>query len=210
MLRLEIQYTIDKQERMKQTRQQRRNFIIGLIILCLLSGIVIVTLINSHQKIKIRNTMLEKQSVELELDVKNKRLSGYLMALIKKNEIISQVSEKLIKIEETASNPETKNAIGKMSKELLNQTDNKLLEEFSARFQEVHVGFYDALLHKYPELTQNDMRLCAYLRLNMSTKEISELTGQTIISLENARYRLRKKFGINNSDINLVTFIHQI
>jgi len=54
------------------------------------------------------------------------------------------------------------------------------------------------------------MKLCAFLRLNMTTKEIAELTGQQIHTLENARYRLRQKLGITSSDVNLVTFLAQI
>jgi DNA-binding CsgD family transcriptional regulator len=63
---------------------------------------------------------------------------------------------------------------------------------------------------KYPDLTQSELKLCAFLRLNMSTKEISELTGQRILTIDHARYRLRKKLGISNSEINLVTFLSQI
>ena len=62
----------------------------------------------------------------------------------------------------------------------------------------------------FPDLSPSEQRLCAFLRLNMSTKEISELTGQRISSLETARYRLRKKLGITNSHINLITFLNNI
>ena len=65
-------------------------------------------------------------------------------------------------------------------------------------------------MEKFPNLTPNEQRLCAFLKLNMSTKDISELTGQTINAIEMARYRLRKKLHISGKDENLITFLSQI
>jgi len=78
------------------------------------------------------------------------------------------------------------------------------------RFKQVHVEFYKNLIDKYPELTSGELRLCAFLRLNLSTKEIAQLTGQNIKALEMARFRLRKKMGIADSDTNLVVYLSGI
>ncbi|MCD4747537.1 MAG: hypothetical protein K8R58_14675, partial [Bacteroidales bacterium] len=64
--------------------------------------------------------------------------------------------------------------------------------------------------NKFPDLTANEKKLCAFLRLNMTTKDISAITHQTSNSIEVARTRLRKKLNLSNKDINLVTFISQI
>jgi DNA-binding CsgD family transcriptional regulator len=204
------QYNLEKLEKQRQIQQQRRNFFIGFIFFGLITGIVIVVLINSRQRIKVKNALLENQSISSELNFKNKELSINLMALIKKNEMLADISNNLIELEKEAKTSETKLAIDKISKKIRHNSDDKLLKEFSTRFQEVHEGFYDALLKKYPDLTQNELKLCAFLKLNMSSKDISELTGQSIFALENARYRLRKKLGISNSNVNLVTFLSQI
>jgi tetratricopeptide (TPR) repeat protein len=210
LLKLEIQYNQDKLERARQIKQQRRNFLTGLVFVILMSLIINAILIISRQKIKVKNTLLEKESVEKELDFKSKELSINVMALMKKNEMLADISKRLVQIEKIAISEETKNAISNIYKELRKSTDDKIINEFSVRFQQVHAGFYEALLSKYPELTQNDLKLCAYLRLNMSTKDISELTGISKLTIENARYRLRKKLGITNSETNLVTFLLQI
>jgi tetratricopeptide (TPR) repeat protein len=210
LLKLEFQYNLEKLEKQRQIEQQQRNFIIGFIFFSLITGIVIVVLINSRQRIKVKNALLENQSIASELNFKNKELSINLMALIKKNEMLADISNNLIELEKEAKTSETKYAIDKISKKIQHNSDDKLLKEFSTRFQEVHEGFYDALLKKYPDLTQNELKLCAFLKLNMSSKDISELTGQSIFALENARYRLRKKLGISNSNVNLVTFLSQI
>ncbi|PKP49521.1 MAG: hypothetical protein CVT94_04985 [Bacteroidetes bacterium HGW-Bacteroidetes-11] len=210
LLKLEFQYNLEKLEKQRQIQQQRRNFFIGFIFFGLITGIVIVVLINSRQRIKVKNALLENQSISSELNFKNKELSINLMALIKKNEMLADISNNLIELEKEAKTSETKLAIDKISKKIRHNSDDKLLKEFSTRFQEVHEGFYESLLKKYPDLTQNELKLCAFLKLNMSSKDISELTGQSIFALENARYRLRKKLGITNSSVNLVTFLSQV
>jgi tetratricopeptide (TPR) repeat protein len=210
LLKMELQYDTDKKERIQQIKQQRKNFLTGFIILSLISIVIIVVLINSRQRIKVKNTILQNDNLEKELNFKNKELSINLMALMKKSEMLSDISKKLVRIENKAVKEETREAIAEIRRELRKNTDNKIWNEFSTRFQEVHADFYDSLIKKYPDLTQNELKLCAYLRLNMSTKDISELTGQSRIALENARYRLRKKFNITNSEVNLVTFLLQI
>jgi tetratricopeptide (TPR) repeat protein len=210
MLKLEIQYNQDKLEKARQIKQQRKNFLTGLAFVILISLIINAILIISRQKIRVKNTLLEKESIEKELEFRSKELSINVMALMKKSELLGDISHKLVEIEKIAISEETKNAISKIYNELRKSTDDKLLNEFSAQFQEVHAGFYATLLSKFPDLTQNDLKLCAYLRLNMSTKDISELTGTSKLTLENARYRLRKKLGISSSDTNLVTFLLQI
>ena len=115
-----------------------------------------------------------------------------------------------MKLETNAKGDETKQAIHKISQDLRTNTDDKMLNEFSLRFQEVHAGFYEKLLQAYPDLSQNELKLCAFLRLNMSTKDIAELTGQQLASIDKARYRLRKKLELPGSETNLVTFLSQI
>jgi DNA-binding CsgD family transcriptional regulator len=73
----------------------------------------------------------------------------------------------------------------------------------------VHNDFYDKLNEKFPNLSANEKRLCAFLRLNMSTKEISAITYQSINSITVARSRLRKKLELD-SDENLISFLESI
>lgn len=208
--KLELQYVYEKKEFKRQLDQQATNTIMYIIILSLLSGLVILGLILSKHRLRSKFVLLEKEKIESELNIKDRELTVNLISLIKKNEMLSDMSNKLIQLELSAKGNETKDALTKISQELRNSTDNKMLNEFTLRFQEVHAGFYEKLLKTYPELTQNELKLCAFLRLNMSTKDISELTGQQLASIDHARYRLRKKLNISNSETNLVTFLSQI
>lgn len=210
LFKLEYQYNYEKRDKERQLKAQRNYYIMGFIILGLLSFTGMVLLFYSRQKIKIRNSELQKQKIAADLNFKNKELTINLMALMKKNELLADVSKKLIKIEKNNSPEEISKSIKSLNKEIRQTTDDKIWKEFSLRFNQTNSEFYDSLTSKYPDLTQNELKLCAYLRLNMTSKEIAELTGQRILTLENARYRLRKKLGITGSDTNLVNFLSQL
>ena len=81
--------------------------------------------------------------------------------------------------------------------------------EFEMRFKEIHEDFYTQLGQLFPNLTPNELRLCAFLKLNLSTKEISSITYQSPESIKTARYRLRKKLNLDR-DSNLTSFLHSL
>ena len=162
-----------------------------------------------HQKEK--EMMLSKEhNLEMELEYKKKELTLNVMSFMKVNEMLSEIYEKIIQSAKSAQHQETKDFLKKIGKEVQKSTDTESMKEFSLRFKEVNKDFFDKLLAKYPELSSSELKLCAFLKLNMSTKEICELTGQQQKAIETARYRLRQKLGIANSDVKLITFINQI
>ena len=154
--------------------------------------------------------LLEKEVHEREIEFKNKEMVINVMSLMKKNEMLAELSEKLVHIEQEATSSESRETIKKVARELQKSQEEEIWKEFSTRFKEVHGEFYNTLLHKFPTLSPNELKLCAFLRLNMSSKDIAELTGQRVSTLETARYRLRQKLGIANSDVNLITFLSSI
>jgi hypothetical protein len=83
-------------------------------------------------------------------------------------------------------------------------------KEFEMRFREVHREFYDKLMAINPALTLNEKRLCAFLRLDMTSKEISAITGQSIRAIEQARIRLRKQLGLTNQQVSLSAFLSSL
>ncbi|MCK9422342.1 MAG: tetratricopeptide repeat protein [Bacteroidales bacterium] len=222
--KFELQYIYEKKEFERQQNQQTKNIIILIIIFGLIAGLVVLGLVFSRYRLKSKlvvlekekivlekeNVELEKEKIKSELEIKDRELTVNLISLIKKNEILADISNKLAHLEYIANGKETKETIAKISQELRNSTDDKMFNEFSQRFQEVHAGFYEKLLQTYPDLSQNELKLCAFLRLNMSTKDIAELTGQQLASIDTARYRLRKKLALSSSETNLVTFLSQI
>jgi hypothetical protein len=132
------------------------------------------------------------------------------MNLLKKNEFLVEHTNQLVDIQKKATEEEIKMDILRLINALQRDSTNDMWEEFELRFKQVHSGFYSRLLQKFPDLTSNELKLCALLKLNLSTKEICELTGQRPASLDVARSRLRKKLELPTSQTNLVAFLSQI
>lgn len=207
---LEMIYEIEKEERERKVKEERRELFTGIIFFSLLAGIIILLILLSRYRIKVRLSKLKQQKLKDDLHYKQKEITTNVMSLMKKNEMLTDINERLIEIREKAISEETKNAISNIGVEIENNTQEKIWEEFEIRFKQVHADFYSNLIKQYPDLSPNEIRLCAFLKLNLSTKEISSITGQSPRSLEVARYRLRKKMGITSSPVNLTTFISQI
>ena len=184
------------------------------LLIILLSGLIIFSFLILYiiQRNRVRrktleqkNTLLEKEKLSGALEFKNKELTTNVMYLLKKNEFISAISDKLKNINFDSIN-KNNDAIDRIISELDKSISEDNWSDFEVRFQEVHVGFYNKLSKKYHDLTPNELRLCAFLRLNMTSKEIADITLQSADSIKTARYRLRKKLGIGRED-NLVTFL---
>ncbi len=207
---LEFQYNMEKKEQEKKIAQQNRDFIILLFIISLIVVILIVLFLFTRQKMIAKNSRLEQQRLQAEVEFKNKELTSNVIGVIKKNEILAEISEKLLLIEHKTAQKEIKDDIFKLSGEIEQTMNTKIWDEFEKRFTSVHNDFYSKLMDKYPDLTPNELKLCAFLRLNITTKDISELTGQQVSAIEVARYRLRKKLKLSNTQVNLVAFLSQI
>jgi len=109
---------------------------------------------------------------------------------------------------------QNKNSISKvpphivhLSNEMRKIIEMQIWEDLELHFEQIHETFYMNLLSQCPTLTKNERRLCAYLRLNLSTKDISSLTLQTVRSIEVARIRLRNKLGLKGTSEDLNMFM---
>ena len=92
---------------------------------------------------------------------------------------------------------------------LLLLENNNNWDEFHFYFEQVHPQFYEKLETQYPTLTSKEKRLCAFIALGLSTKEIADITFREVRSCESSRNRLRKKLGVE-PDVDLTNFIRQI
>jgi tetratricopeptide (TPR) repeat protein len=210
LAQLELLYDLEKKDQERKIQTQRKDFITVLIIISLVVLVIFSILLLFRYRIKVRYSKLEQQKLKNELEFKNKEMATNVMALMKKNEMLSDITSQLIKIEEQATKEETKSSIRKVALEIEKSTQEKIWEEFEMRFKQVHSEFYDKLHQRFPDLSPNEQRLCAFLKLNLATKEISAITGQNARAIEMARFRLRKKLGISTQEVNLVAFISQI
>ena len=208
---LEMQYELEKQEQTNKLEQQKRKYQNIILIGSLILGLIVISLLYFVKSGKAKKSKLEKGLLQEKLEQKNKELTTYVMYLVKKNELISSISQQLIKVKLNVANADNKIVLDGLINEMkTNIKDDDTWKEFEIRFQEVHAGFYNKLASKHPALSVNERRLAAFLKLNMTTKEISAITYQSITAIEVARTRLRKKLGIANSETNLVSFFAQV
>ena len=189
-------------------KRKRLNLIYFVLSIGLLLILIIVLLLLRLEKNKKKKVEIEKNRLTEKLDHTNKELTTYVMYLLRKNEFILSIIEKLKKARLDAK-PENKIIIAELISELKSNTESLSWEEFELRFQEVHTDFYDRLRQKFPDLSANEIRLCAFFRLNMTTKEIAAITYQSLNSIKVARYRLRKKLQLPQ-DENLIKFFSQL
>jgi tetratricopeptide (TPR) repeat protein len=208
---LELLYEFEKINQEKIIKQQRKDYLFVITVTILVSlFVIIIILLLTRQRIRRKNALMEKKQLESKLEIKNKELASNVMSLMRKNEVLSEMGQKLMVIQDEAVKDETKSAIKRIAVELEKNTDSEIWDEFEIRFKQVHGAFYERLNNKFPDLSPNEQKICAFLRLNMSTKEISELTGQRVNTIEIARTRLRKKLQITNTKINLISFLSKV
>lgn len=143
----------------------------------------------------------EREKLMLEVENKNRELSNAALNLIRKNEVLQRLKDDLL---DARHEPRAMQKILRLIDEHLEGDHD--WEIFEESFNRVHDDFFKRLMHDFPDLTPGDMRLAAYLKMNLSSKEIAPLLNISVRGVENKRYRLRKKLGLSE-EANLTEFI---
>lgn len=133
---------------------------------------------------------LQQEKHLAEIEHKNAQLANSTLCLVNKNEILNEIREKL--------NPHQKaDSIHEVVQFINSNTDiDQDWLKFKVTFEEVHPGFFDRLGSAIPNLTEHDIRLLSYLRINLSSREIAGLMNVTLDATNKSRQRLRKKLGL--------------
>ena len=156
----------------------------------------------------------EKEIIELqneklinEVIYKNKELADASMHLVERGDALVKVKDELQQLyKKTGGNHDVKKAIQLVSDI---EKNNSNWEQFSTHFDEVNNGFLNKLKLKFPSLTNTDLKVCAYLQLKLSTKEIAQLMNISIRGVEISRYRLRKKLQLTTEQ-SLNNFLNEV
>ena len=137
---------------------------------------------------------LENEKLQLDIENKNRELAVSTMSMIKKNQFLNKIKNDLKKAD---SNQLISKVIKTIDKNLNNEDDWKFFEE---AFNNADTEFLKKIKSVHKELTKNDLKLCAYLRLNLSSKDIAPLLNISLRSVEIKRYRLRKKMKLTHNE----------
>lgn len=145
------------------------------------------------------------EKLEHEVAYKSKMLANSAMTMVQKNNMLNELKE-VIKNE--SSHTDSVQAVrGKLLKLIdRNLNSDESWEIFDRNFAEVHQDFIERFTAAHPDITPGDLRLAAYIRMNLSSKEIAPLLQISVRSVENKRYRLRKKMNLS-SDTNLSEYL---
>lgn len=217
---LQMQFNVSEKDRKLHLIEQE-NEIIKLTNILLWGGIAIIiaiaiAVIQFLRKINNRNKQLlqtkealmqaieeqkrlKENQLQNDLDHKESQLSALALQMLRKNELLQELNEKL----EQQSQPEARQLI---SRELNRE---KEWDDFNLYFEGLNKNFFNRLKEAFPEITPNDLRICALIKMNMSIKEMAAIMNISADSVKTARYRLRKKLQLNTED-NLTEFLMKL
>ncbi len=231
---LQKEQTLQMQEKQLQIYQQqarlqaliRNGLLLGLLVLLVMGYLVV-----SRQRLKIRknkelleksrqihaseqalavaaleNVRLKEKELRQELDYKNKELTSYTINFIQKNELMEELKAGIEQLKKSQDR-EVAHKLNGLNRLVENSLHiDRDWEDFKRHFEEVHKDFFKTLKEQCAELTNNELKLCALLKLNMNLKEAASMLGISPESVKTARYRLRKKLNLSR-DENLVDHI---
>lgn len=214
---LKIKFDNDKIEKANTTRiellEKKRK--INLLQLYILIGITIVISLvvfifytkNKYQKILLKSTLTEKTYLQEELKYRFSELEFFALHIVQKNNLLTELKNdfKALKGKESTSS-DINSIVLKINNTI---KKNKDLELFSKRVDEVNASFYKILESKFPDLTNNEKKLCTLIKLNLTCKEIAVLNDVSEGAITMARYRLRKKLEIEH-DENLNEYLQNV
>jgi ligand-binding sensor domain-containing protein/DNA-binding CsgD family transcriptional regulator len=153
---------------------------------------------------------LKNEKLESEIKFKNSELASSAMHLVKKGELLSKIRGELTQMMKDIENPQAVAELKKMIKTLNEEESiDAEWENVTKHFDIVHADFVKQVKNRHPGITPNELKLCAYLRMNLTTKEIAQLMNISVRGVEISRYRLRKKLQIS-TEVNLVQFLMEL
>lgn len=187
------------------------NVMLSFYLLLITVSLYIIYKVNKeHFQKKLKQEQIENEKIIVQIkneklvqdiESKNKELALTKMSIIRKNELLNSIKREL--------RDEEKNNLNVVRLIERNLNNNKDWEFFVETFNNYDKGFLDRLKKLHPDLTHNDLRLSVYLRMNLTSKEISRLMNISVKSVETKRYRLRKRMSLEHTS-NLIDYILQI
>ena len=162
-------------------------------------------LLREKEKINAAKIHLEEDVIE-----KSKQLANYTLLLSQKKELFSDLQLDLKSLREINKNDDFRKRIGNMFQKLhQNKIGEEFMEIFDVNFEKVNHNFFEKLKELNPSLTKRELRLCAFVKMDLSNKEIAPLLSISIRGVENARYRVRKKLNVQHEE-NFASYLESL
>lgn len=202
-----------KQEEFKR-HQDRQTFFISAGTLSLVIIFLLIyfhfrkkAIIISKKETELENTRLLQEKMEQEIKSRNEIMEIKRIQQYQTDKLVEDIIDKMEKIETKITDKEIRNEIKGLCSNIRHSKSESQWKEMNQFIPEFNSTFFNNLIKDYPDLSINERRLCALLNLNMTTKEISEITKQSVHSINIARGRLRNKLGLTGSNETLQEFL---
>ena len=179
----------------------------GTVVFLFIQSVVISQVFAHYREetfkksIELSKTEEARKNMEIELGDKEKELADYTLSMIQRNRLLEEMDQI---ISETKTNKETETVASVLNKfdrlTNLNRQSNNQWEDFNRYFGNVHHDFFNKLKTSYPQISGNDLRHCALIKMNLSLKESAEILGVDVGSVKVARYRMKRKMDLNEED----------
>jgi tetratricopeptide (TPR) repeat protein len=205
LLEMQTKYEVDIKneqikllEKEKQLTQQRYIILAISLLLVVLASLYVIGL--KHRKAKEKQLRYESEIQEAtdKIGTKQRELTLKAMQISQQENSLSFLRDQLESF--NAEHPETQESMQGLLSRINLQLKQNAFNDFERYFIEVHPEFYSKLKRKYEDLSQNELRVCALLRLNLSSKQIADITGRSVRSVESTRTTIRKKMGLTMQD----------
>ncbi|GAB1857046.1 hypothetical protein MHTCC0001_18820 [Flavobacteriaceae bacterium MHTCC 0001] len=197
-------YETEKKEQQIQLQKkeidllEKRGEINTLYLILLGLGLLLSLIAFYALQQKLKRSKTEKEKLNLELDFKKKELTTHALHLAKKNEVLENLKQQAKTFKSSENFQKGYNQLIRTINFDLKDDNN--WENFSRYFEQVHSGFNTTVKQKFPEVTPNELRLMALLKMNLTSKEIANILNISPEGIKKARYRLRKKLGISTEE----------
>ena len=200
--KLETQILLsEKQSELNESKIKYNTYLYILIIGSVILVFSLVTIRVNYNYQKERNIRLE-----IEQTVTQSKLEKKQLELVSKTNFIAQRNEYLDSLKQNIKKikKDRQSSVG-LSQGIEKDIDKiigseKVFKNFESQFTEVYPDFFKSLVLRYGKLSQNDLRLCAYIKMNQTTNQIAQITGVSIRTVETRRYRLGKKLKLAKSE----------
>tara|TARA_B100001057_G_scaffold498638_1_gene606369 strand:+ start:19086 stop:20810 length:1725 start_codon:yes stop_codon:yes gene_type:complete len=190
-----------KQSELNESKIRYNTYLYILIIgsVVLIFSLITIRINYNYQKEKNSRLEIEQNITQSILEKKQLELVSKTNFIAQRNEYLDSLKKSIKKIrKEKKSNADLSQGIEKDIDKIIGS--EKIFKNFESQFTEVYPDFFKILVKRYGKLSQNDLRLCAYIKMNQTTNQISQITGVSIRTAETQRYRLSKKLKLGESE----------
>lgn len=191
---LMVKNKFENEQRLARIVQQRREVIYMVVFISVFSVMVILILLWVNLRIKMRHSTLKMEHLSLERKYLDNEITSFALHISENNRLMENIRDLIRQLEVTQENTKQINELKlKLNTGLSNKQRTELL---NLKVNEQHRGFIKNLLDEHPNLTEADLILCSFNKLNLTTKDIASIKGVSTHAVKIARYRLRKKLNL--------------